>query len=111
MLLTTLLDPAPIFPIRIKYYCTGSVYVANVATYTTGEVLLNSFQNCVGPNGVYNESCKLVYLEKDIKPADTLEELGIKVDICRDYPIVTKDSFYVCANELWYYLTLGRRFS
>ncbi|PKC10936.1 ubiquitin-domain-containing protein [Rhizophagus irregularis] len=78
MLLTTLLDPAPIFPIRIKYYCTGSVYVANVATYTTGEVLLNSFQNCVGPNGVYNESCKLVYLEKDIKPADTLEELGIK---------------------------------
>ncbi|CAB4428571.1 unnamed protein product [Rhizophagus irregularis] len=73
MLLTTLLDPAPTFPIRIKYNSTGSVYVANVATYTDGEVLLNSFQNCVGPNGI-NMSCKLVYLE----PADTLEELGIK---------------------------------
>jgi hypothetical protein len=78
MLLTTLLDPIPIFPIRLKYF-TGSIYVANVTTYTTGEVLLKNFQNCVGEYA--NVACKLVYHDKDIQLSDTLEGLGIKVNV------------------------------
>ena len=78
MLLTNLLDPIPIFPIRLKY-TTGSVYVANVTTHTTGEILLKNLQHCVGPLG--NESCKLVYNDKDVQLADTLGGLGIKVNI------------------------------
>ncbi|CAG8475944.1 583_t:CDS:2 [Diversispora eburnea] len=73
MLLTTLLDSVPIFPIRVKYL-TGSVYVANVTTQTTGEILLKNLQNCVGDYGF--ASCKLVYHDKDVQLADTLE--GIK---------------------------------
>ena len=78
MLLTNLLDPIPIFPIRLKY-TTGSIYVANVTTHTTGEILLKNLQNCAGPYS--NKSCKLVYNNKDVKFVDTLGGLGIKVNI------------------------------
>ena len=81
MLLTTLLDPIPIFPIRLKHYYTGSIYVANVTKYTTGEVLLRNFQNCAGK--YMNLPCKLVYDDEDIQLTDTIEELGIKVRIGR----------------------------
>ncbi|CAG8809826.1 31114_t:CDS:2, partial [Gigaspora margarita] len=74
MLLTNLLDPIPVFPIRIQY-TTGSIYVANVTIHTTGEVLLKNFQNCVGP---YGPSCKLSYHDKDMQLTDTIEGLGIK---------------------------------
>ncbi|RIB13173.1 ubiquitin-related domain-containing protein [Gigaspora rosea] len=74
MLLTSLLDPIPIFPIRLQY-TTGSIYVANVTIHTTGEVLLKNFQNCVGPCG---PSCKLSYHGKDMQLTDTIEGLGIK---------------------------------
>ncbi|RIB13174.1 hypothetical protein C2G38_2041203 [Gigaspora rosea] len=74
MLLTSLLDPIPIFPIRLQY-TTGSIYVANVTIHTTGEVLLKNFQNCVGP---YGPSCKLSYHGKDMQLTDTIERLGIK---------------------------------
>ncbi|CAG8475962.1 584_t:CDS:2 [Diversispora eburnea] len=73
MLLTTLLDPVPIFPIRVKYF-TGSIYVANVTIHTTGEALLKNLYNCAGRYGF--APCKLVYHDKDIQLADTLE--GIK---------------------------------
>ncbi|CAG8612750.1 22897_t:CDS:2 [Dentiscutata erythropus] len=75
MLLTTLLDPVPIFPIRLKY-TTGSIYVANVTVHTTGEVLLKNFHNCIG--SYRSNPCKLVYHGKDIQLTDTLEKLGIK---------------------------------
>ncbi|CAG8685647.1 27597_t:CDS:2 [Gigaspora margarita] len=74
MLLTSLLDPIPIFPIRLQY-TTGSIYVANMTIHTTGEVLLKNFQNCVGP---YGPSCKLSYHDKDMQLTDTIERLGIK---------------------------------
>ncbi|CAG8772661.1 1918_t:CDS:2, partial [Dentiscutata erythropus] len=77
MLLTTLLDPVPIFPIRIKFSLLGSVYVANVTIHTTGEVLLKNFRNCVWSND-NNLSCKLLYHDKDIQLTDTIERLGIK---------------------------------
>ncbi|CAG8654640.1 15961_t:CDS:1, partial [Dentiscutata heterogama] len=48
MLLSTLLDPVPIFPIRLQN-TTGSIYVANVTRHTTGRSLLSNFQECVGP--------------------------------------------------------------
>ncbi|CAG8786093.1 14299_t:CDS:2 [Cetraspora pellucida] len=86
MLLTTLLDPAPIFPINLEYTChkyfpastasTASTYVANVTIRTTGKLLLKSFQNCIGLNT--NKHYKLVYHDKDIQPDDTLEKLGVK---------------------------------
>ncbi|CAG8526889.1 2173_t:CDS:2 [Paraglomus brasilianum] len=73
MRLTTAPAP-PIFPIRIRFL-TESVYVANVNTYTTGELLLKNFQACVGTS--YSHY-KLTYDDKDIQFADTLEKLGIK---------------------------------
>ncbi|CAG8841377.1 11837_t:CDS:1, partial [Gigaspora margarita] len=74
MLLTNLLDPIPIFPIRLQY-TTGSVYVANVTIHTTGEIILKNLQNYVGPYGPY---CKLSYHCKDVQLTDTIEGLGIK---------------------------------
>ncbi|CAG8762013.1 11518_t:CDS:2 [Dentiscutata erythropus] len=76
MLLTTLIDPVPIFLIRLKYI-TGSVYIANVTIHTTGEVLLKNFKSCVGPHNYYS-TCKLSYHGKDIQFTDTIEKLGIK---------------------------------
>ncbi|CAG8613414.1 15172_t:CDS:2, partial [Dentiscutata erythropus] len=84
MLLTTLLDSVPIFPIRLQN-TTGSIYVANVTKHTTGRSLLSNFLECVGPLMI--QSCKLLYHDKDIQLTDTLEELGIKeaVDsICKN---------------------------
>jgi hypothetical protein len=74
MRLTTANDPIPIFPIRLQYL-SGSVYVANVTAHTTGEVLLENFQACVGSS----ESYKLTYYDEDIKFTDTLGKLGIEV--------------------------------
>ncbi|CAG8505908.1 7517_t:CDS:2, partial [Rhizophagus irregularis] len=51
-----------------------SVYVANVTSNTTGEVLLKEFETGVSEY----EPCKLVYNGKDIRPTDTLGKLGIK---------------------------------
>ncbi|CAG8542841.1 1184_t:CDS:2, partial [Paraglomus occultum] len=73
MRLTTAPAP-PVFPIRIQFL-TKSVYVANVNTHTTGELLLKNFQACVGES--YSHY-KLTYDDKDIRFADTLEKLGIK---------------------------------
>ncbi|CAB4387277.1 unnamed protein product [Rhizophagus irregularis] len=69
MHLTTMLDSNTIFPIRLQH-TSSSVYVANVTSNTTGEVLLREFETC--------EPCKLVYNGKDIRLADTLGKLGIK---------------------------------
>ncbi|GBC33422.2 ubiquitin-related domain-containing protein [Rhizophagus irregularis DAOM 181602=DAOM 197198] len=52
----------------------SSVYVANVTSNTTGEVLLKEFETGVSEY----EPCKLVYNGKDIRPTDTLGKLGIK---------------------------------
>lgn len=79
MLLTSLFDPVPIFPIRIEFPDTGSIYVANITPHTTGEVLLANFLSCALP--LETGAFKLVYHDKDVQPDDTLEGLGIKVDI------------------------------
>ncbi|PKC75171.1 hypothetical protein RhiirA1_387517 [Rhizophagus irregularis] len=50
------------------------LYVANVTSNTTGEVLLKEFETGVSEY----EPCKLVYNGKDIRPTDTLGKLGIK---------------------------------
>ncbi|GBC05697.1 hypothetical protein RclHR1_06380008 [Rhizophagus clarus] len=76
MRFTTVLDPVPIFPIRLKGP-SGSVYVANVTSQTTGEVLLRNFQACVYNNN-NKRYHKLMYNDKDIQFVDTLERLGIK---------------------------------
>ena len=79
MYLTTVLDPISIFPIRFQY-TSGSVYVANVTANTTGEVVLEKFQACVGEH----KPCKLIYLiyhGKDIQLIDTLERIRIKVNV------------------------------
>jgi hypothetical protein len=76
MHLTTVLDSTTIFPIRLQH-TSGSVYVANVTSNTTGEILLKEFQACISE---YKPS-KLVYNGKDIRFTDTLGKLGIKVNI------------------------------
>jgi uncharacterized protein YbjQ (UPF0145 family) len=71
-----LTNSSSIFPIRLQHL-TGSVYVANVTARTTGELLLDNFQEFIGDNlGTYY---KLVYNDKDIRFKDTLEGLRIKV--------------------------------
>ena len=77
MYLTTVLDPISIFPIRLQYTSGSVYYVANVTANTTGEVLLEKFQACVGEH----KPCKPIYHGKDIQLIDTLERIRIKVNV------------------------------
>ena len=85
MHLTTVPDPK-IFPIRCEYnllssyYGRSSIYVANVTAHTTGKLLLENLHAC---NGYDNGFIKLVYNDEDIRLTDTVEELGIKVNVCK----------------------------
>ncbi|CAG8604870.1 13813_t:CDS:2 [Acaulospora morrowiae] len=77
MLLTSLLDSVSIFSIRLENKGLGSVLVANVTAHTTGELLLENYQKCIGcGSGIF--SYVLVYNDKDIQLSDTFKELGIK---------------------------------
>ncbi|CAG8839768.1 8218_t:CDS:2, partial [Gigaspora margarita] len=104
MLLTNLLDPIPIFPIRLKY-TTGSIYVANVNIHTTCEVLLKNFLNCVGPCGI-SPSCKLSYHDKDMQLTDTIEGLEFKEgDLVNAVNSKCKNSINVSRLEISYSYT------
>lgn len=86
-----MLDSNTIFPIRLQH-TSGSVYVANVTSNTTGEVLLKEFETGVSEY----EPCKLVYNGKDIRPTDTLGKLGIKVNV---YEIALSHKIFICCLE------------
>ncbi|CAG8502421.1 2994_t:CDS:2 [Acaulospora morrowiae] len=89
MLLTSLLEYGPIFSIRLKNM-EGSIYIANVNLHTTGELLLENYERCVGRDDTAESykhiyyykgpvvSYKIIYNDKDIQLSDTFKELGIK---------------------------------
>ena len=93
-----LITVPPIFPIRLKYL-SSSIYVANVTAHTTGELLLDNFQAYVGDK---YSSYKLMYNDKDIRFTDTLEKLGIKVNIflkfMRLYLVIQSSFFFYCST-------------
>ncbi|CAG8758935.1 18583_t:CDS:2, partial [Racocetra fulgida] len=62
-----------VFPIRINLI-PGSIYIANVTAYTTGELLVKSLKNHI-ENG---SSYKLIYYNQEISDSETLENIGVR---------------------------------